>query len=55
MLIMLQSLKEKADKAYPCADVQTFLFAEPALDYAEEFGCDVFLCEIILQTEESFG
>ena len=44
--IMLQSLKENADKAYPCADVQTFLTAEPALDYAKEVGCEVLLCEI---------
>ena len=44
--IMLQSLKENADKAYPYADVQTFLTAESALDYAEKFGCDVLLCEI---------
>ena len=44
--IMLQSLKENADKAYPYANVQTFLSAEPALDYAEKFGCDVLLCEI---------
>ena len=44
--IMLQSLKENVDKAYPDADVQTFLSAEPALDYAEAFGCDVLLCEI---------
>lgn len=46
MPIMLQSLKENADKAYPCADVQPFLTAESALDYAEKFGCDVLLCEI---------
>ena len=44
--IMLQTLKENADKAYPYADVQTFLTAESALDYAEKFGCDVLLCEI---------
>ena len=44
--IMLQSLKEYADKAYPDADVQTFLSPEPALEYAENFGCDVLLCEI---------
>ena len=44
--IMLQSLKENADKAYPCADVQTFLSAESALAYVELFGCDVLLCEI---------
>ena len=44
--IMLQSLKENADKAYPYADVQTFLSAELALDYVEKFGCDVLLCEI---------
>ena len=44
--IMLQTLKESADKAYPNADVQTFLAAESALDYAEKFGCDVLLCEI---------
>ena len=29
--IMLQSLKESADKAYPYADVQTFLNEESAL------------------------
>ena len=44
--IMLQSLKENADKAYPHEDVQTFLNAEPALVYAKKFGCDVLLCEI---------
>ena len=44
--IMLQSLKENADKAYPYADGQTFLSAEPALDYVEKCGCDVLLCEI---------
>jgi two-component system response regulator YesN len=43
---MLQSLKENADRAYPCADVKSFLSAEPALKYAETFGCDVLLCEI---------
>ena len=44
--IMLQSLKESADKAYPYADVQTFFTAESALDYVKKFGCDVLLCEI---------
>ena len=44
--IMLQSLKENADKAYPYADVQTFNSAELALNYAENFGCDILLCEI---------
>ena len=44
--IMLQSLKENAEKAYPCADVQAFLSAAPALEYAKTFGCDVLLCEI---------
>ena len=44
--IMLQSLKENAEKAYPCANVQTFLTAAPALEYAEKHGCDVLLCEI---------
>ena len=44
--IMLQSLKEDAGKAYPNANVQTFLSAEPALAYAEKFGCDVLICEI---------
>ena len=44
--IMLQSLKENADKAYPYADVRTFLTAELALDYAEKLGCDVLLCKI---------
>ena len=44
--IMLQSLKENADKAYPFANIQTFLSEESALDYTEKFGCDVLLCEI---------
>ena len=44
--IMLQSLKEDAGKAYPNANVQTFLTAEPALSYVEKHGCDVLLCEI---------
>ena len=44
--IMLQSLKETAGQAHPSADVQAFLSAESALDYAEKFGCDVLLCEI---------
>ena len=44
--IMLQNLKENAEKAYPQADVQTFHTAEPALQYAENVGCDILLCEI---------
>ena len=44
--IMLQLLKEDAGKAYPNANVQTFLSAEPALAYAKKFGCDVLICEI---------
>ena len=44
--IMLQSLKEDAGKAYPDANVQTFLTAEPALNYVQKYGCDVLLCEI---------
>ncbi len=44
--IMLQSLKENAENAYPYADVKTFLTEEPAQEYAEKFGCDVRLCEI---------
>ena len=44
--IMLQSLKEDACKAYPNANVQTFLSAEAALNYVKKFGCDVLVCEI---------
>ena len=44
--IMLQSLKENAQNAYPYVDVQTFLTEESALEYTEKFGCDVLLCEI---------
>ena len=44
--IMLHSLKENAQNAYPDANVQTFLTEDSALDYAEKFGCDVLLCEI---------
>lgn len=44
--IMVQSLKENAEKVFPQADVQTFLTEEPALRYAQTAGCDVLLCEI---------
>ena len=44
--LMLQSLKEDAIKAYPDANVRTFLAEEPAFKYAEENGCDILLCEI---------
>lgn len=44
--IMLQSLKENAEKAFPYADIQTFPAEEPALEYAKKAGCDVLLCEI---------
>ena len=44
--IMLQSIKENAEKAYPDADVMAFLSAEPALAHAAKFGCDVLMCEI---------
>jgi DNA-binding NarL/FixJ family response regulator len=44
--IMLQNLKEIAEKAYPQADVQAFRTVEPALQYAETVGCDILLCEI---------
>lgn len=44
--IMLQSLKENAETAFPYADIQTFPTEEPALDYARKVGCDVLLCEI---------
>ena len=44
--IMLQSLRENASNAFPHADVQSFLTTDPALSYAEKFGCDILLCEI---------
>ena len=44
--IMLQSLKENAENAYPAAEIQTFLTETSALEYAEKSGCDVLLCEI---------
>ena len=44
--IMLQNLKENAEKAYPYADVRAFCTAELALQYAETVGCDILLCEI---------
>ena len=44
--IMLQTLKENADKAFPQADIQTFLAEDSALEYVEKMGCDVLLCEI---------
>ena len=44
--IMLQSLKENAQTAFPHADIQTFPTEELALDYAKKAGCDVLLCEI---------
>ena len=44
--IMLQSLKESAEAAFPHANIQTFPAEELALDYAKKAGCDVLLCEI---------
>ena len=44
--IMLQNLKENAEKVYPHADIQAFRTVEPALHYAEMVGCDILLCEI---------
>lgn len=44
--IMLQSLKENAIRAFPNANIQTFLTEEAALSCAEKIGCDVLLCEI---------
>lgn len=44
--IMLETLAENARQAFPDADVQPFLAAEFALNYAKESGCDVLLCEI---------
>ena len=44
--IMLQTLKEHAQNAYPYADVQAFSAEVHALKYAEKYGCDVLLCEI---------
>ena len=44
--IMLQNLKENAEKVYPYADIQAFRTVEAALQYAEKIGCDILLCEI---------
>ena len=44
--IMLQSLEENAVKAFPHANVQTFLSSEAAWKYVQSNGCDVLLCEI---------
>ena len=44
--IMLQNLKENAKKAYPLADIKTFLVDQEAFNYAKKSGCDVLLCEI---------
>ena len=44
--IMLQSLRENAEAAFPQADVQAFLTERSALNYAKKAGCDVLLCEI---------
>ena len=44
--ILLQSLKDNAVKAFPCANIQAFLTAEQAFNYAKDNGCDVLLCEI---------
>ena len=44
--IMLQSLKENAEMAFPSANIQTFPTEGPALEYARKAGCDVLLCEI---------
>lgn len=44
--VLLQFLKESAEKAYPEADIRAFPTEDSALRYAESVGCDVLLCEI---------
>lgn len=44
--VLLQFLKENAEKAYPNADIRAFSSETLALDYAESLGCDVLMCEI---------
>ena len=44
--IMLQSLNDIVTIAFPDADVQMFRAAESALKYAQQYGCDILLCEI---------
>ena len=44
--IMLQSLKDNAEKVFTLADIQSFLADRDAFNYAEKAGCDVLLCEI---------
>lgn len=39
-------MKENAETVYPSADIQAFSAEDSALHYAEQFGCDVLLCEI---------
>lgn len=44
--VLLQFLEENAQKVYPDADVRSFSSETFALHYAEEFGCDILICEI---------
>lgn len=44
--IMLQTLRENAEKAFPHANIRPFLSEESALNYTKEIGCDILLCEI---------
>lgn len=44
--VLLQFLKENAEKAYPNADIQVFTSEMLALHNAKSFGCDVLMCEI---------
>ena len=44
--IMLQSLRVNATEAFLHANVQAFLAADSALNYATKHGCDVLHCEI---------
>lgn len=44
--IMLQFLKEHATEAFPHANIRAFSSEKTAYEYAEQYGCDVLLCEI---------
>lgn len=53
--IMLQTLKENAIRAFPHANIQTFLTAEAALSCAEKSAAMCFFVKSIRQDWKDFS
>ena len=46
--VIVKGLKNSVQQIYPDATILAFTVAKEALSYAQEYGCDILLCEIEL-------